>query len=120
MNASVITPSARRSGADPSPAISASSAMNATLSKLKRNVNLALRSLWLHQLRTALSVLGIIIGNVAVIILVAFGEGTKREALEQINKLGPTNIVVRSVKPPDSAASAGGPRGFVSAYGLSQ
>jgi putative ABC transport system permease protein len=86
--------------------------------KFQRNVLLALRSLWLNWLRSSLSVLGIIIGNVAVITLLAFGEGSKQDALEDIRRQGATNIIVRSVKPPDDAAASSGRRSFVANYGL--
>jgi putative ABC transport system permease protein len=87
-----------------------------SLTKLFRSIRLAVRSLWLHKLRAFLSVLGIIIGTAAVISLMAFGEGTKRDALEDIKRQGATNIVVRSVKPPDEGATAS--RSFVLKYGL--
>src|SRR5262249_54910804 len=91
-----------------------------SLTKFRRNASLALRSLWLNWLRSALSVLGIIIGNVAVITLLAFGEGSKQDALEDIRRQGATNIIVRSVKPADDAASAAGRRSFVASYGITQ
>src|SRR5438876_10264423 len=69
--------------------------------KGRRSMLLALRSLWLHKLRAFLSVLGIIIGTAAVIALMAFGEGSMQDALEDIKRQGATNIIVRSVKPPD-------------------
>src|SRR5262245_27388784 len=65
---------------------------------------LAVRSLWLHKLRAFLSVLGIIIGTGAVISLMAFGEGSMQDALDDIKRQGATNIIVRSVKPPDDAS----------------
>ena len=49
--------------------------------------------------------LGIIIGTAAVISLMAFGEGSMQDALEDIKRQGATNIIVRSVKPPDDATS---------------
>jgi putative ABC transport system permease protein len=64
---------------------------------------LGLKNLRLHKLRSLLTALGIIIGVFAVIIMVAIGEGTKQAALEQLNQLGATNILVRSVEPPESA-----------------
>ena len=56
--------------------------------KGRRSLVLALRSLWLHKLRAFLSVLGIIIGTGAVIALMAFGEGSMQDALEDINRQG--------------------------------
>src|SRR3954453_20912310 len=73
--------------------------------KGRRSLVLALRSLWLHKLRAFLSVLGIIIGTGAVIALMAFGEGSMQDPLEDIKRMGATNIIVRSVKPPDDSAT---------------
>jgi putative ABC transport system permease protein len=84
--------------------------------KLSRSVRLAVRSLWLHKLRAALSVLGIVIGVSAVIALMAFGKGSMQDALDDIKRQGATNIIVRSVKPPDDSATAN--RSFVATYGL--
>ena len=67
---------------------------------------LALRSLWLHKLRSILSVLGIIIGTASVIALMAFGRGSMEDALEDIRRQGTTNVIVSSVKPVDAPASA--------------
>ncbi|QJW93629.1 ABC transporter permease [Frigoriglobus tundricola] len=90
----------------------------AAAAKLSRSVSLAVKSLWLHKLRSFLSVLGIIIGTCSVIALMSFGEGSMQDALDDIKRQGATNIIVRSVKPPDDSSSAS--RGFVSAYGLAR
>jgi putative ABC transport system permease protein len=74
--------------------------------KGRRSLMLALRSLWLHKLRSFLSVLGIIIGTGAVIALMAFGEGSMQDALEDIKRMGATNIIIRSVKPPDDSSTS--------------
>jgi putative ABC transport system permease protein len=86
--------------------------------KLKRSFVLAWRSLWLHKLRAFLSVLGIIIGTCAVISLMAFGEGSMQDALDDIARQGATNVIVRSVKPPDDSATQR--RTFIIRYGLTQ
>ncbi len=86
--------------------------------KGRRSLVLAIRSLWLHKMRAFLSVLGIIIGTAAVITLMAFGEGSMQEALDAIRKLGATNIIVRSRKPPENSATAG--RSRVAMYGLTE
>jgi putative ABC transport system permease protein len=82
----------------------------------RRSLLLALRSLWLHKLRLVLSVLGIIIGTAAVITLTAFGEGSMQDALEDIKRQGATNIIIRSVKPPDDSATQRRTR--IAMYGL--
>src|SRR5205085_11640838 len=63
----------------------------------------------------ALAVLGILIGVTAVIWLVAMGEGVSHQAQERIKELGATNIIIRSIKPPDSSSAAGS---FFVRYGL--
>jgi putative ABC transport system permease protein len=84
--------------------------------KARRSFVLAVRGLWLHKLRAFLSVLGIVIGTAAVIALMAFGEGSMHDALEAIKRQGATNVIVRSVKPPDEGNTAR--RTFVAIYGL--
>src|SRR5947209_6846830 len=84
--------------------------------KGRRSFVLALRSLWLHKLRSFLSVLGIIIDTGAVISLWAFGEGTMHDALEDIKRQGATNIMIRSVKPSDESSTA--QRQRIAIYGL--
>ncbi|HZU37344.1 MAG TPA: ABC transporter permease [Gemmataceae bacterium] len=84
--------------------------------KGRRSFVLAMRSLWLHKLRAFLSVLGIIIGTGAVIVLMGVGEGTMRDALEDIMRQGATNVIIRSVKPPEN--TSGARRTRVARYGL--
>jgi len=90
--------------------------MIAAFTKFRRNTSLAFRSLWLHKLRTFLSILGIIIGVASVISLLAFGKGSMKEALDAIKRQGATNIIARSQKPPDDSSTAS--RSFVANYGL--
>jgi putative ABC transport system permease protein len=84
--------------------------------KGRRGLVLAVRSLWLHKLRSVLSVLGIIIGTMAVITLMAFGEGSMQDALDDIKRQGATNVMIRSVKPPDDSSTQRRTR--VATYGL--
>ena len=73
-----------------------------------RTLQLSVKSLWMHPLRSALTVLGIFIGVSSVIWLLALGEGISRAAQEQISSLGALNILVRTVKPSgDEARDAG-------------
>lgn len=91
--------------------------VSSTFEKGIRSFTLALRSLWLHKMRAFLSVLGIIIGTAAVIALMAFGEGSMQDALEDIKRQGATNIIVQSVKPPEDGSAQ---RSFVVSYGLTR
>src|SRR6476659_1868608 len=79
-------------------------AVSATmLNFLYETFALGLKNIHLHKLRSLLTALGIIFGVAAVIIMVAIGEGTKQAALEQLKQLGARNILVQSVKPPESS-----------------
>ena len=64
-----------------------------------RTLQLSVKSLWMHPLRSSLTVLGIFIGVSSVIWLLAIGEGIGRAAQEQISSLGALNIIVRTIKP---------------------
>jgi len=71
-----------------------------------RTWQLGVKSLLLHPLRSALTVLGIFIGVASVIWLLAIGEGISRKAQEQIESLGANNIIVRTVKPPSEVSES--------------
>ena len=64
-----------------------------------RTWQLGIKSLWLHPMRSMLTVLGIFIGVASVIWLMAIGEGISLKAQEQIESLGATNIIIRTIKP---------------------
>ncbi|TWU40477.1 ABC transporter permease [Novipirellula artificiosorum] len=64
-----------------------------------RTLKLGLKSLLLQRMRAGLAALGIFIGTMTVIWLVAIGEGVSYQAQQQILELGAKNIIVRSVKP---------------------
>ena len=69
-----------------------------------------------HRLRSALTVLGILIGITAVILSVGIGNGASAQVRDQINELG-TNVLV--VSPGSSTNSTGVRGGFGSASTLS-
>lgn len=83
-------------------------------------IRLAMRSLFLHKLRSALAMLGIVIGTGAVIALLTLGAGSRQEALDQIKRLGATNIIIRSVKPPEDGGTGAGNRFRILKYGLTR
>lgn len=84
---------------------------------LIQTFRLGVKSVLLHKLRSALTILGILIGVTAVIWLVAMGEGISYQAQEQIKSLGATSIIIRSMKPiiPLPPGDSGS---FVFPYGL--
>ena len=60
---------------------------------------LGIKSLLLHPMRSALTILGIFIGIASVVWLLAIGEGISQRVQAQIEELGTNNIILRSVKP---------------------
>jgi macrolide transport system ATP-binding/permease protein len=60
---------------------------------------MALRSLRNNMFRTALTLLGIVIGVAAVITMLAMGAGSKAEVLRSIEAMGPDLLVVRPGAP---------------------
>jgi putative ABC transport system permease protein len=70
-----------------------------TLGRFLHLVRLSLQSVFLHRLRSTLTVLGIVLGVGSVILMLAVGEAARFEAVRQIEELGAANIIIRSVKP---------------------
>lgn len=64
-----------------------------------------IRSAWdglqSHKLRSGLTALGIIFGVAAVIGMASIGEGARRTALEQIERMGVGNILINDHRPED-------------------
>jgi putative ABC transport system permease protein len=90
-----------------------------TGARLKRAVRLGIKSLWLHRLRSLLTVLGIVFGVCSVIAMLAIGEGASYEAQEEIKTLGSQNIILRSQKPPEEQkVTDKGSQSYVLYYGL--
>jgi putative ABC transport system permease protein len=82
-----------------------------------RTVQLGIKSLMLHKMRSALTMLGIIFGVCSVIAMLAIGEGASYEAQQAIKKLGSNNIIVRGVKPADDNRSSSG-KSYAVEYGI--
>jgi len=85
---------------------------------LIRIMQLGVKSLLLHKMRSGLTMLGIIFGVCSVIAMLAIGEGASYEAQEAIKKLGSSNIILRSVKPAQDSKTATAGRSFVNEYGI--
>ena len=66
-----------------------------------RTLRLGIKSLALHPLRSGLTMLGILIGVWAVIVLTAISQGASDQVQKQIESLGANTIIVRSQKPPE-------------------
>ncbi|MGB1925951.1 MAG: ABC transporter permease [Rubripirellula sp.] len=79
-----------------------------------RTWKLGTKSLALHPLRTGLTMLGIMIGVWAVIVLTAISQGASDQVQKQIESLGSTTIIVRSQKPTEEKLGGRG----ATKYGL--
>ena len=91
-----------------------------SLIRLLRTLQLALKSLSLHKLRSGLTMLGIVFGVFSVIAMLAIGEGASHQAQMQVLQLGATNIICVSVKPPQETSQSSGShrQSFGLRYGL--
>jgi putative ABC transport system permease protein len=79
-----------------------------------RTLVLGVKTLALHPLRSGLTMLGILIGVWAVIVLTAVSQGASDQVQKQIESLGANTIIVRSQKPPEEKLAGG----RASQYGL--
>lgn len=84
---------------------------------LYQNIESGVKNLLLHKLRSMLTMLGMVFGVASVIAMLSIGEGASKQALDDIRKLGSTNIIITSIKPTEDEAAAS-VRSFLSVYGL--
>ena len=73
---------------------------------LYQNIESGVKNLLLHKLRSLLTMLGIVFGVASVIAMLSIGEGASKQALDDIRKLGSTNIIINAVKPTEDEAAA--------------
>ncbi len=62
-------------------------------------VKMALRSMRVNLFRTALTLLGVVIGVAAVVAMLAIGDGSKQQVLERISAMGTNLLVIRPGAP---------------------
>ena len=72
------------------------------MNKFFTSIRLALRNLYGNKVRTALSLLGIVIGVTSVILILSLGNGLKSFVIGQVESFG-TDIVQIKVKVPNTA-----------------
>jgi putative ABC transport system permease protein len=75
------------------------------LIRFKSIVGLGVKNLFLHKVRSLLTMLGIVFGVGSVIAMLAVGEGASRKASQSIAELGSSNVILESVEPPEPAVS---------------
>ncbi len=78
---------------------------------------LGLNNLRLHKLRSLLTSMGIIFGVAAVICMLSISEGASADEMRMIQLLGTRNIIISSVKPPDSQQASQGNQALIE-YGI--
>ena len=76
------------------------------MTTLLASLRIALRALTVNKMRSALTMLGIIIGVGAVIAMIAVGSGAKRRIADQIASMGSNMLIVMS-----GTSTSGGFRG---------
>ncbi|HBO5558350.1 TPA: pyoverdine export/recycling transporter ATP-binding/permease subunit PvdT [Pseudomonas aeruginosa] len=74
--------------------------------ELLEAVRAAWRVMWINRFRTALTLLGIIIGVASVVVMLAVGEGSKRQVMAQMGAFG-SNIIYLSGYSPNPRAPMG-------------
>ena len=75
------------------------------LLRFHRVFALGVKNLFLHKVRSILTMLGIVFGVGSVIAMLAVGEGASQKASQSIAKLGSSNIILESVEPPTDPAT---------------
>ena len=83
-----------------------SEARGAWKGELADAVHAAWRVMWINRFRTALTLLGIIIGVASVVVMLAVGEGSKRQVMAEMGAFG-SNLIYLSGMPPSPRAPPG-------------
>ncbi|MBV2164199.1 MAG: ABC transporter permease [Comamonas sp.] len=76
------------------------------LAELAEAARSAWRGMRMNRVRTSLTLLGIVIGVVSVIVMLAIGEGARRKVVEQMGTMG-TAILYMGSQPPATGGPAG-------------
>ncbi|MBD0703479.1 MULTISPECIES: MacB family efflux pump subunit [unclassified Pseudomonas] len=76
-------------------------------------VQAAWRVMWINRFRTALTLLGIVIGVASVVVMLAVGEGSKRQVMAQMGAFGSNIIYLNGTAPTPRAA-----KGIISEHDL--
>src|SRR5918995_4082505 len=73
--------------------------MNLFQGNLFENVKMGLDTLWQHKLRSALTVLGVVIGTMTVIVIAAFVSGIDARVSKEIESFGTNSIYIYRFDP---------------------
>ncbi len=79
--------------------------MRLNIPHILRIIRAGWKNIYMHKLRSLLTILGIVFGVASVISMLAIGEGASFEAREKIKELGSHNVIIRAVKPPKESGT---------------
>ena len=85
------------------------------LSDLREALRSAWRSMRIHRSRTALTLLGIVIGVASVIVMLAVGMGAREDVVARLGAMGSTVMYINNRPPPQ-----GGPQGVTTLADLEE
>ncbi|WP_339854363.1 MacB family efflux pump subunit [uncultured Nisaea sp.] len=80
--------------AEHAPSGSPASAWKAAMDRFSEAFQMALLAMRAHKLRTSLTMLGIVIGIASVVCVLALGEGSQQQVLENIRRLGTNTLEI--------------------------
>jgi putative ABC transport system permease protein len=86
--------------------------------RLLQHIQLGMKSLLVHKLRSLLTMLGVVFGVGSVVAMLAVGEGARQQAMAQFVKFGARNVIIKSQKPLQQGSAGGGNTSFTISYGL--
>ena len=75
--------------------------------KFVHTTNTAFKSLRANRARALLTILGIVIGVTAIILVVSLGQGAQNLILDQIKSMGAKTIIVGAGREPKGPSDAG-------------
>jgi len=100
-------PAPREAALAPRPELARSPAATAVWwADLREAARSAWRGMVINRVRTSLTLLGIVIGVASVIVMLAIGEGARRQVMERMGTMG-TAILYMGSKPPATGGPAG-------------
>lgn len=75
--------------------------------KLKYSIKIANSGLMQHRARSFLTILGIVIGVAAIILVMSLGQGAQNLILDQVNGMGTRTVIVGGGREPSGPSDAG-------------
>ncbi len=84
----------------------------------QRLIQLGIKNLLLHKLRSGLAMLGVVLGVASVIAGLSVGEGARQEQIKRIREMGANKIILNSIRPASDNRSRGEGNSIQVSYGL--